>query len=136
MEFEPVRLAAAAHTEMVGHALTGFPQEACGLLVGPPGGSEITRFVPCANAAASAKLYTITDDELEAVGTAALADGLDVLGTMHSHTHTEPYPSPTDLTMALPWWIYVIVSLRRDTPSTRAFRMAGDDIVELPVTLV
>lgn len=136
MDFPGLRLDRGAHSEMLAHALAGFPEEACGLLVGPPGGDLITKFVPTTNAAHSAKLYTITDEELERVAGEAIAEGLDVLGTMHSHTHTEPYPSPTDQMMALPWWTYVIVSLRRDIPSTRAFRMTGDEVVELPLTLV
>jgi len=137
MDFEGIRMKRDSHAEMVAHALSGFPHEACGLLVGPPGGLEVVRFAPCTNVAASAKLYTIADEELDRVATEAIAEGLDIVGTMHSHTHTEPYPSPTDQMMALPWWVYVIVSLRRDLPSTRAFRMdGGDEVVELPVTLV
>jgi len=136
MEMEVLRVAADAHASMVAHAHRGFPDEACGLLVGPAGSTDVVRFVPCRNAAASAKVYTITDAELDDVAAAAIADGLDVLGTMHSHTHTEPYPSPTDQQMALPWWVYVIVSLRRDAASTRAFRMVGDDVTELAIELV
>jgi len=136
MDTDGLRLDRDAHAEMVAHALHGFPDEACGLLIGPPGGDEVLRFVPTDNAAHSAKLYTITDVDLDRVANDAIAEGLDVVGTMHSHTHTEPYPSPTDQMMALPWWTYVIVSLRRDMPSTRAFRMTGDDVVELPIVLV
>jgi proteasome lid subunit RPN8/RPN11 len=131
-----LRLARSAHAEMLAHALDGLPHEACGLLVGPPGGDDVVRFAPCRNAAASAKVYTIADDELDAVAEAAMAEGHDVLGTMHSHTHTEAYPSPTDITMALPWWTYVIVSLRLDAPILRAYRMGGDEVTELAVELV
>jgi proteasome lid subunit RPN8/RPN11 len=135
---EPVtlRVASSAHLTMLAHALDGLPHEACGLLVGPAGGDEVVRFVPCENAAKSAKVYTITEAELDAVAEAAFADGFDVLGTMHSHTHTEAYPSPTDITMALPWWTYVIVSLRLDAPTLRAYRVSGDEVTELPVELV
>jgi proteasome lid subunit RPN8/RPN11 len=121
---------------MVAHGLGGLPDEACGLLIGPPGGLEVVRFEPCTNAAASSKVYTIAEADLDRVATAALADGLDVLGTMHSHTHTEAYPSPTDQTMALPWWTYIIVSLKRPEPALRAYRMEGDGVAELAVELV
>jgi proteasome lid subunit RPN8/RPN11 len=131
-----LRLARSAHLAMLAHALDGLPHEACGLLVGPAGGDDVVRFVPCENAAASAKVYTIVEAELDAVAEAAFADGLDVVGTMHSHTHTEAYPSPTDQTMALPWWTYVIVSLRLDAPTLRAYRMSGEGVTELPVDLV
>jgi proteasome lid subunit RPN8/RPN11 len=131
-----LRVARSAHLAMLAHALDGLPHEACGLLVGPAGGDDVVRFVPCENAAASAKVYTISEAELDAVAEAAFADGFDVLGTMHSHTHTEAYPSPTDRTMALPWWTYIIVSLRLAEPTMRAYRMSGDDVDELPVVLV
>jgi proteasome lid subunit RPN8/RPN11 len=134
---EPVlRLAAEAYRQMIGHALGGLPDEACGLLVGPPGGLDVVRFETCTNAAASSKVYTIAEDDLDRVASAAIAEGLDVLGTMHSHTHTEAYPSPTDQMMALPWWTYIIVSLRRPEPALRAYRMEGDGVDEVPVELV
>jgi proteasome lid subunit RPN8/RPN11 len=131
-----LRLAADAYGQMVAHALGGLPDEACGLLVGPPGGLDVVRFEPCTNAAASSKVYSIAEADLDGIAEAAMAEGLDVLGTMHSHTHTEAYPSPTDQTMALPWWTYIIVSLRRPEPALRAYRMEGDDVVEVPVVLV
>jgi len=131
-----LRLATDAYEQMIAHALGGLPDEACGLLVGPASGLDVLRFEPCTNAAASSKVYTIVEPDLDRIAEAAIAEGLDVLGTMHSHTHTEAYPSPTDRTMALPWWTYIIVSLRRPEPALRAYRMEGDDVVELAVVLV
>jgi [CysO sulfur-carrier protein]-S-L-cysteine hydrolase len=119
---------------MVGHAYDGLPDEACGLLAGPPGTSRVTRFYPCTNAAGSSRYYTIDNDELDRVFTDAEANGLLVIGTMHSHTHTEAYPSPTDVEAADPTWVYVIVSLRQDAPVLRAYRMR-DRITEERVSL-
>lgn len=130
-----LHVAGEAYDRMIAHVLDGLPDEACGLLVGPAGRAEVVRFEPCANAAASSKVYSITESDLDRVAGAAIAESLDVLGTVHSHTHTEAYPSPTDQAMALPWWIYVIVSLRRAEPALRAYRMDGDGIVELPVVV-
>ena len=45
---------------------------------------------------------------------------------VHSHTHSEPYPSPTDVAQAPdPGWHYVIVSLKRDAPEVRSYRIVG-----------
>src|SRR6476659_8122747 len=55
-----LRVARSAHLAMLAHALDGLPHEACGLLVGPAGGDDVVRFLPCENAAASAKVYTIS----------------------------------------------------------------------------
>ncbi len=129
-----LHLSRKAWQQMVGHAYDGLPDEACGLLAGPPGTSRVTRFYPCKNAAASSRYYTIDNDELEAVFDDAEKDGLLVLGTMHSHTHTEAYPSPTDVEAADPAWVYVIVSLRQDAPVLRAYRMR-DGITEERVSL-
>jgi [CysO sulfur-carrier protein]-S-L-cysteine hydrolase len=114
---------------MVAHALDGLPDEACGLLVGRPG--AVDRFVACANVAASAKLYEIDPRDLLRTDRVAEADGLGIIGVMHSHTHTEPYPSPTDVAQAPdPTWHYVIVSLKRDAPEARTYRIVDGAISE------
>lgn len=123
-----------AFAEMVGHAYDGYPLEACGLLVGR--GDRVTRFVPCTNEAASARVYTIPPKELLHAERSADADGLEVIGVFHSHTHTEPYPSPTDVAQAPdPAWHYVIVGLKREAPETRSYRLDGENIVEEQVAI-
>ena len=43
---------------------------------------------------------------------------------MHSHTHSEAYPSPTDVAQAPdPGWHYLIVTLARQVPESRSFRI-------------
>ena len=128
-----LELTHAAWMAMIGHAYDGLPDEACGLLAGPIGSDRVTAFYPCRNAAASSKLYAIEYPEIEAADTDAASRGLDLKGTMHSHTHTDAYPSPTDVQMADPSWCYVIVSLRQDAPVLRAYRIRGDTIVEQQV---
>ena len=96
----------------------------------------VQRYFRCANAAASARVYTVEPrDQLRATRTAEDA-GLEVLGVVHSHTHTPPYPSATDVRQAPdPTWHYVIVSLADAEPSVRAYRIVGgadgaDGVVE------
>jgi proteasome lid subunit RPN8/RPN11 len=130
-------LAFASRTfaEMIGHAYDGYPLEACGLLVGR--GDRVDRFVACTNEAASARIYAIPGKELLRAERAAEADGLEILGVFHSHTHSEPYPSPTDVAQAPdPAWHYVIVSLKRDAPETRSYRIADGTVSEERVALV
>ena len=120
---------AGAYTEMIGHAYGGYPLEACGLLVGR--GDRVHRFVACTNEAASARIYTIPPKEILRAGRAAENDGLEIVGVFHSHTHSEPYPSETDVEQAPdPAWYYVIVSLKREAPETRCFRIDGPAISE------
>jgi proteasome lid subunit RPN8/RPN11 len=120
---------AASFAAMIGHAYDGYPLEACGLLVGR--GQMVHRFVACTNEAASARIYSIPGKELLRAERAAEDDGLDVIGVFHSHTHSEPFPSPTDVAQAPdPNWHYVIVSLKRDAPETRCYRIVDGAIAE------
>lgn len=124
-----------AFAEMIGHTYDGYPLEACGLLVGR--GDRVDRFIACTNEAASARIYSIPGKELLRAERAAEADGLEIIGVFHSHTHSEPYPSPTDVEQVPdPSWYYVIVSLKREAPETRCFRMADGIISEESVALV
>jgi proteasome lid subunit RPN8/RPN11 len=125
---------AQAYAEMIAHAYAGYPLEACGLLVGS--GTRVHRFVPCTNEAASARVYTIPPKELLRAERSADDEGLAVIGVFHSHTHSEPYPSPTDVAQAPdPEWQYVIVSLKREAPETRSYRIVDGTICDVPVAV-
>ena len=130
----PLEFPHQAYAEMIAHAYAGYPLEACGLLVGS--GSTVHRFVPCTNEAASARIYAIPGKELLRAERAADDDGLAIIGVFHSHTHSEPYPSPTDVAQAPdPEWHYVIVSLKREAPETRSYRIVDGMIASEPVAV-
>jgi len=125
--------------EMAAHAYDCYPEEMCGLIAGPvgPAGTvpaDVHHFYPCTNAAASAMVYTVEPREHLRAEIDAEDHGWEILGVVHSHTHTEPYPSPTDVMQAPdPAWHYVIVSLKRDGPETRSYRIVDGDITEEPI---
>jgi [CysO sulfur-carrier protein]-S-L-cysteine hydrolase len=124
-------------TAMVGHAYDGLPDEACGLLAGPPGTDKVTAFYPCGNAAESSRVYTIDPKDHLRADRDAEGRGLEINGVMHSHTHTEAYPSPTDVAQAPdPTWHYVIVSLRAEAPTLRSYRIVEDSIAEEVVSVI
>jgi proteasome lid subunit RPN8/RPN11 len=126
-----------AYAEMVGLAYDGLPLEACGLLGGDPLSAKVSVFYPCRNAAESSRVYTIDPKDHLRADRDASARGLEIIGVMHSHTHTEAYPSPTDVAQAPdPSWHYVIVSLKRDAPVLRSYRIEGDAVAEEPVGLL
>jgi proteasome lid subunit RPN8/RPN11 len=132
-----IRLDRAAFDAICDLAFREYPLEMCGLIAGAPGGDDATRFFPCRNAAESAKLYTIHgQDHLRAEIDAEDHD-LEINGVVHSHTHSEPYPSPTDVANAPdPNWHYLIVSLKRDAPELRSYRIVDGRATEEPVELV
>jgi [CysO sulfur-carrier protein]-S-L-cysteine hydrolase len=129
-----LRLTRDIYMTMIGHTLSGLPDEACGLLVGSYEGEEATHIYPTKNAAASALIYEIDPKEMLGVDRAARDLGADIMGVFHSHTHTDAYPSPTDVAQALdPGWHYVLVSLRDTHPVVRSYRIVEGAITEEPV---
>lgn len=119
------------------HCLDGYPLEACGLIAGRPGGRAVVeRAYPAANAARSARVYTVEPRDLLRADRDAEAAGLELIGAWHSHTHTEAYPSPTDVAQAPdPGWHYVIVSLRDVEPALRSYLIEDGKITEEPVVV-
>ena len=55
----PLHLRGEQWLEMVAHCLDGLPDEACGLIAGPPGRDLAEVFYPTRNADASSRTYTV-----------------------------------------------------------------------------
>ncbi len=109
-------------------ALAEYPLEACGLLAGVPGSNAISVFYPCRNIEQSARIYTVDPKDHLRAERSAEERGLEIVGVMHSHTHTEAYPSPTDVLAAPdPDWHYVIVTLKRERPEARSYRIRATE---------
>jgi [CysO sulfur-carrier protein]-S-L-cysteine hydrolase len=126
-----LHLTSATWQQVVGHAYDGLPDEACGLIAGPPDTDRATVFYPCRNLAASSRVYTIDPGDHLRADRDAERRGLEINGVVHSHTHTDAYPSPTDVEQAPdPTWHYVIVSLRQEAPVTRSYRIVDGAITE------
>ena len=123
--------------ELASMAYAAYPLEGCGLLAGPGGGTHAKRFYRCANAASSARVYTLDPlDHLHAERDAE-QHGWEIIGVVHSHTHSEPYPSPTDIAQVPdPAWHYVIVGLKRDAPELRDYRIVDGDVTEVPIVVL
>jgi [CysO sulfur-carrier protein]-S-L-cysteine hydrolase len=131
-----LRIPAPVLAQMAAHAYDSYPEEMCGLIAGPAAGEDVVHFYPCTNAAASAMVYTVEPREHLKAEIDAEDHGWEILGVVHSHTHTEPYPSPTDVAQAPdPGWHYVIVSLKRDAPETRSYRIVDGTITEEPIAI-
>jgi proteasome lid subunit RPN8/RPN11 len=132
-----LQLTDRTYAEMVAHAYDGLPLEACGLLGGDPRTGKVTVFYPCGNTAESARIYTVDPKDHLRADRDAEGRGLQLIGVMHSHTHTEAYPSPTDVAQAPdPSWHYVIVSLKRESPVLRSYRIVDEQVAEEPVELL
>jgi proteasome lid subunit RPN8/RPN11 len=138
-----LRLPRDVYLQMVAHCFDGLPLEACGLLAGPlaadhpdGGGQSATVCYPTANAAASARVYTVEPRDFLRADRDAEGRGLEIVAVFHSHTHTDAYPSPTDVAQAPdPGWHYVLVSLRDVIPVVRSYRIIDGKTTEEPVVL-
>jgi [CysO sulfur-carrier protein]-S-L-cysteine hydrolase len=125
-----------AYAGLISHAYDCYPEEACGLLVGHPLRNDVVRFVPCENTMHSGRIYSIAPKDLLRAERQAEDDGFEVMGVMHSHTHTEPYPSQTDVDQAPdPNWHYVIISLKREAPEARSYRLINGTISEVTISV-
>jgi proteasome lid subunit RPN8/RPN11 len=125
---------------MIAHAFAGFPEEACGLLGGDPDAGTADRFVPCTNADASSRTFSLGPDCWQKADTEIFESERSIVGVVHSHTHTDAYPSPTDVGQAnnplLDGWRWVIVSLKHAEPSVRSYLIRGDEIAEEEIQLI
>jgi [CysO sulfur-carrier protein]-S-L-cysteine hydrolase len=137
-----VSLPADLRAAIVEHARAGYPNEACGLIVGTApaaAGGEALRFEATANAAASPYRYEIDPTDLYRISVAADDADEAIWGIVHSHTHTPAVPSPTDIGLALyPDALYILVSLSDDEAdpaaghrSVRAWRIVDGTIHEV-----
>ena len=112
------------------HAVSDYPHECCGALLGrvtagalgeatdPDAAGAETREVAALHAAANRReteaaprRFLITSDDYRAIERGARERGLDVIGFYHSHPDHPARPSDYDREHALPWYSYVIVSV-------------------------
>jgi [CysO sulfur-carrier protein]-S-L-cysteine hydrolase len=128
----------AMHDAIVAHARRDHPDEACGVIAGPEGSDQPSRFVPMLNAARSPTFYEFDPQDLLALYTKMDERGEEPVVIYHSHTATEAYPSRTDVALAQePGAHYVLVSTREpDDAEFRSYRIVDGVVTEEPVEIV
>jgi proteasome lid subunit RPN8/RPN11 len=123
-----VVIGAAIRAELRAHASEEAPNECCGVIVLKDGVAE--RYVLGRNRLASPYRYELEIDP----AVWFLEDEGYELAVFHSHPETEPRPSRTDRELAGLWAgrPFVIYGLRLD--ELRAWRIARNEVEELPLT--
>jgi len=103
---------ARAHVDaMIAHARADHPDEACGVIVGPVGSDQPTRYVKMLNADRSPTFFRFDPTEQLRLYRAMDDADEEIVVVYHSHTATEAYPSRTDISYAAePQAHYVLVS--------------------------
>ena len=129
---------AAIADQMLAHARSELPNEACGLLAGDLASGRATAFYPARNAEASPLRYNVHPDDLVRIVFEIEDAGDDLLGIFHSHTRSPAVPSATDRRAAqYPEAFYVLATLAdpEAAPATslRAWRIRSEQSTEVPL---
>jgi [CysO sulfur-carrier protein]-S-L-cysteine hydrolase len=126
--------------QVLAHARSELPNEACGLLAGDLATGEANAFHPARNEEASPLRYNVHPDDLVRIVLGIEDAGQDLVAIFHSHTHTPAVPSATDLrTAQYPDAFYLLATLAAPdaTPETalRAWRISDGASAEVPLRL-
>ncbi len=125
-------MTAALQRAIYAHGEAAYPNEGAGLLLGEAADAQKTLvdILPLANewdAGEQYHRYLITPADMLRGETEAARRGLDVIGIFHSHPDHVAEPSTMDRDWALPWFSYVITSVRQAKAEvSRAWRLRDD----------
>lgn len=98
--------------QMLEHARSEVPNEACGLLAGSLREGRASAYHATRNAEASPLRYNVHPDDLVRVIFGIEDDGEDLVAIFHSHTRSPAVPSATDRRSAqYPDAFYVLATL-------------------------
>ncbi|MBI3111799.1 MAG: M67 family metallopeptidase [Ignavibacteriales bacterium] len=126
-----ITIALTQLNQIKAHASATYPEECCGVLFGEEGESgKIVREIldiPNAKEENRERRFLITPEEYRRSEQEAERLGLEVLGFYHSHPDHPARPSQFDLEHAMPWWSYVIVSVKKGMPADVTSWSLDDD---------
>ena len=124
---------------IVAQSRAEYPNECCGVILGPVGCGKAERFKPMFNSAMSPTFYEFDSKDLLALYRELDENDEEIVVIYHSHTETEAYPSRTDIAIAAePGAHYVLVSTRKEIAPAiefRSFRIVDGVVTEEPVSI-
>ncbi len=116
-----------------------YPDECCGVILGPLGSDKPFRLKPMVIAAHSPTFYEFDPKDLLNLYREVDERDEEIVVIYHSHTETEAYPSRTDIAYAgEPGAHYVLVSTRKEiAPATefRSYRIVDGVVTEEEVVI-
>ena len=129
-----------AHIDaMLAQSRAEYPDEACGVILGPIGKDHAIRLKPMINAAHSPTFYEFDPKDLLSLYREIDENDEEIVVIYHSHTETEAYPSRTDIAYAgEPGAHYVLISTREEiAPATefRSYRIIDGVVTEEEVSI-
>jgi proteasome lid subunit RPN8/RPN11 len=116
-----------------------YPDECCGVILGPTGKNLPMRLKPMINAAHSPTFYEFDPKDLLALYREVDDNDEEIVVIYHSHTETEAFPSRTDIAYAgEPGAHYVLVSSRKEIAPAiefRSYRIIDGEVTEEEVSI-
>ena len=109
-----MRIAQAALDAIRAHGAEGYPNEICGVMVGPQGDASVTEVRRARNMIVerSQDRYEIDPRDHIRIQRDADAAGLDIVGYYHSHPDHPAQASRFDTERAWAGYVYLIVSIQ------------------------
>ena len=100
------------------HGAEGYPNEICGIMLGPQGDHTVTEVRRARNIIVERSRDRYEIDPLDHIRIQREADdaGLDIVGYYHSHPDHPARASVFDTERAWSGYVYVIVSIEQGTP--------------------
>jgi proteasome lid subunit RPN8/RPN11 len=121
--------------EVIAHAKTAYPREACGLIGGMKPSLAGGRLIPMTNVAQTASEFEMDPAELIKTLRDLRNAGEELVAIYHSHPHGPAQPSKKDVQRAYyPQAAHLIVSLAEpECPRVGAFRIVNGEVLEIEV---
>jgi len=118
--------------EMLEHARTQLPLEACGIISGSQQGKPL-KFFPTRNELESTTRYNVHPEDLLRIFNYLEKNEEILWGIFHSHPENEAYPTETDIKLAYyPQAYYLIASFKRPGyPVLRGFIIKEGKVEEV-----
>lgn len=115
---------------ILNHAISTYPEECCGFLLGLDSGfRRIDRILPAQNSNQGSRenRYSIDPKELIHTDEEARRLRLELIGMYHSHPDAPAQPSSLDLEHAWPWYTYLVLSVPKGEPRDVAAWSLSED---------
>ena len=124
-----MKITAAAMDAVKAHGAEGYPNEICGVLVGPRGGRAATEVKRARNIIVerSRDRYEIDPVDHLRIQREADSDGHDIIGYYHSHPDHPAQASRFDTERSWSGYVYVIVSVAGGEPVDANAFVADND---------
>jgi proteasome lid subunit RPN8/RPN11 len=111
------------------HGAEGYPNEICGIMLGPPGQRLVTEVRPARNIIVERSRDRYEIDPLDHIRIQREADnaGLDIVGYYHSHPDHPARASVFDTERAWSGYVYMIVAVADGKPVDANVFVADQD---------